>query len=224
MCLLRRGPFRGAVRLMAMAFSGRAPSGRLQVGLRAFGIVVASALVVLWAASGTQRERPILAGDLPAAVRALEANAAAHPDDPDAAQALAGAYLDAQQPGLAVGLLEGAPEAVRADLRTRHLYARALLEEGRNDDALAAESRVVGACMPPEERAASVDATASHGVDATQKEVPRGCDALLLGQALRRESILRELVALGVEDTRAHPEQSFVAYQNATREARVALY
>jgi hypothetical protein len=188
-------------------------SGRRNVGLRAFGIVVGSALAILWATSGTQRERPILAslgGEAAEVVKAREADAAAHPDDPDALQALARVYLDAGQPGLAVSLVEAAPAAVRADPRTRHLYARALLDQGRNDDALAAESRVVGACMP--------------GADRPSKAEASGCDALLLGQALRRESILRELVARGVEDTRAHPEESLVAYQNATLEARVAFY
>ena len=41
--------------------------------------------------------------------------------------------------------------------------------------------------------------------------------------ATRRADILRELVSLGVEDAQAHPEMSLVAYQNATREARIAV-
>jgi len=49
------------------------------------------------------------------------------------------------------------------------------------------------------------------------------CDAVLLASAMRRTDILRELVALGVEDAQAHPEMSLVAYQNATREARVMV-
>jgi hypothetical protein len=40
---------------------------------------------------------------------------------------------------------------------------------------------------------------------------------------MRRTDILHELVALGVEDAQAHPEMSLVAYQNATREARVMV-
>jgi hypothetical protein len=173
--------------------------------------VVASVLGVLWASSGTQRERPVLSGVGVAAVRvqALEAATAAHPGDAQSLRDLAQAYLDAQQSGLAVGLLEAAPAEVRADPRTRHLYARALLDQGRNDDALVAEASVVSACMAR--------------VSATSGEAPP-CDALLLGQALRRDAILRELVAMGVEDTRANPEQSYVAYQNATREARVAAF
>jgi hypothetical protein len=189
------------------------------VGVRAFGIAVASILAVLWATSGTQRERPLLgvggAGDDgPAAaarrVGAFEASAAAHPDDPEALRSLVQAYLEATQPGLALGVLEAAPAAVRAEPRTEHLYARALLDQGRNDDALAAESRVVGACMPI--------------ADGAPAAAQRGCDGVLLASALRRTAILKELVALGVTDTLAQPEASLVAYQNATREARVTTF
>ena len=183
------------------------------MGLRAFGIAVASALAILWATSGTQRERALLSDGPGAAdrVRACEASAAAHPDDPEAARALAQAYLDASQPGLALGVLEALPAALRDDPRTGHLYARALLDQGRNDAALAVEANVVASCMPVADR----EPTVGSGP---------GCDALLLASAVRRASILKELVALGVEDTRAQPEESFVAYQNATREARVTAF
>jgi hypothetical protein len=190
-----------------------APGGII-VGLRAFGIAVASALAILWATSGTQRERALLSDGSGAAadrVRACEANAAAHPDDPEAARELAQAYLDASQPGLALGVLEALPAALRSDPRTEHLYARALLDQGRNDAALAVEANVVASCMPVADR------------PPTAMSEP-GCDALLLASAVRRASILKELVALGVEDTRAQPEESFVAYQNATREARVTAF
>jgi hypothetical protein len=204
--------------------------GGAKVGLRAFGIAVASALALLWATSGTQRERPLLGGltdDVAGLVRAREADAAAHPDDPQALRALAQVYLDAQQSGLAVAALESAPASVRADPRTGHLYARALLDQGRNDDALAAEADVVTTCWPDvttsvPEAAAQSAGPSKHADHADHAD--GACDALLLVQALRREAILHELVALGVEDTRAHPEESFVAYQNATREARVAAF
>jgi hypothetical protein len=184
------------------------------VGLRAFGIAVASAFVILWATSGTQRERALLSdgvGGAAARVRACEASAASHPDDPESTRGLAQAYLDASQSGLALGVLEAAPAAQRADPRTQHLYARALLDQGRNDGALAAERSVVASCMPLADRALASAAAP-------------GCDALLLASAVRRATILAELVAHGVEDTRAQPEESFVAYQNATREARVTTF
>ncbi|HTB75989.1 MAG TPA: hypothetical protein VK762_22220 [Polyangiaceae bacterium] len=189
----------------------------MNVGLRAFGIAVASALALLWATSGTQRERPLLS-DGPSEgaerVRACEASAAARPDDPAAARALVQAYLDVSQPGLALGVLEALPAPTRGDPRTQHLYARAWLDQGRNDRALAAESSVVDACMPVADRAPTAPSEVSGS----------GCDAVLLASAVRRAAILKELVALGVEDTRAQPEESFVAYQNATREARVTTF
>jgi hypothetical protein len=50
-----------------------------------------------------------------------------------------------------------------------------------------------------------------------------GCDSFLLASAMRRTDILRALVSLGVEDAEAHPEAMLIAYQNATREARVMV-
>jgi hypothetical protein len=175
--------------------------------MRTFGIAVALAVGLLWATSGTQRERALLVpGAAPSLVqlRASEANAAAHPDDAEATRSLAQAYLDGEQPGFALGVIEAAPAPTRRDPRTRHLEARALLELGRNDGALAAESSVVAACAAPADSAA--------------------CTPLLVVSAQRRVAILEEMLALGVEDTRAHPEASFVAYQNATREARVTAF
>jgi hypothetical protein len=181
---------------------------------------VASVVVALWATSGTQRERPLL-GAVSPELRVREADAAAHPGDPVALRALAQAYLDAQQPGLALAALEGAPPALHKDPRWGHLYARALLDQGRNDAALEAEASVVDACMPALD--ARVASAASLGAAASGPGAS-GCDALLLGSALRRAAILKEMVARGIEDTVAHPEASFVAYQNATREARVSVF
>jgi hypothetical protein len=175
--------------------------------MRAFGIAVALAVGLLWATSGTQRERALLTSGAPpslAQLRTCEANAAAHPDDAEATRSLVQAYLDEQQPGFALGVIEAAPAVTRGDPRTGHLEARALLELGRNDAALAAESRVVAACAAPADSAT--------------------CTPVLVVSAQRRVAILEEMLALGVEDTRAHPEASLVAYQNATREARVTTF
>jgi hypothetical protein len=177
------------------------------MGLGTYGVALLSAVVALWVASGTQREKPILTGLAPESVRTLEALAAGHPGDVDATRALAQAYADQRQPGLAVVLCERAPAGMWADMRLRHLCARALVDEGRNEEALAIESDVVSTCRPLMEGA----------------HAPAGCDLVVLASAMRRAEILRELVTLGVEDTQAHPEASLVAYQNATREARVIL-
>ena len=173
------------------------------------GRVVCGAVLVaaaaLWVASGTQRERPVLAAtgsvDASARIGRLEADVATHPDDDAKLRALGQAYLDARAPGLAIALLERSSDDLRTRPKVEHLYARALLEEGRASDALSVEREVLHTC------------TMADGI----------CDAWLVASARRRADILEELVGLGVNDARAEPEATAVAYTNATREARLAL-
>jgi predicted Zn-dependent protease len=170
------------------------------MGLRAWNVAVLVAVVGLWLASGTQKEKPVLSNATSDAVRSLEADAAAQPNDPVRVLELARAYLDSHASGHAVALIESSPASVRADAKVEHLYARALVDQGRNQDALAAERNVLKKC--------SVD---------------DGCDSFLLASATRRAEILQSLVNLGVEDSLAQPEASAVAYHAATREARVVF-
>jgi predicted Zn-dependent protease len=156
-------------------------------------------------ASGAEREHAVLSpigeASNTAAMAGLEAAVAASPSDDAKVRALAQAYLDARAPGLAVALIERAPRAVREATQVRHVYARALIDEGQAQEALAVEEDVLRTC------------TMADGI----------CDAWLIASARRRADILTELVGLGVEDARAEPEASAVAYQNATREARIAV-
>ena len=180
--------------------------------LKVWNGVVLGAVAALWLASGTQREKPVLAEARTDEVRALEARVAATPADATEARQLAQAYLDARAPGLALSVIESAPVAVRNDPAVEHLYARALLDQGRAIDALAAEQRVLARCsVPGEER----EQGGADGMTA--------CDTWLIASATRRADILAQLVQLGVEDANAHPEVSAVAYHNATREARLAV-
>jgi len=175
------------------------------MGVGGWSAVVFSAAAGLWLASGTEREKPVLSVAPLSEVQHLEADVAAHPLDPRPLRELAQAYLDARSPGLAMSLIEHAPAATRREPRVEHTYARALLDQGRAEEALATEHHVLDAC------AASED-----GRDV--------CDAWLIASATRRADILRELVQLGVEDAQAHPEASAIAYHNATREARLANF
>ena len=169
------------------------------------GIAVASTLL---AAGAVQREHALLAGPFADVVRDREAHAGVRPGDPGANRALAQAYLDVEQPGFAVALLRDTPaDRDPEEILTRHLFGRALIDQGRAEDALAVEEGVVAACAP----------LAEGG------EAAPGCDATLLASALRRVDILRELAALGVTDVRALPEASFIAYRNATREVRATV-
>ena len=170
------------------------------MSLRACAAVL-MAVAGLWLASGTQRERPLVAQAKTDAVRVLETEVAAHPSDVVGLQKLAQAYLDAHSPGLAVSMLESAPTDVRDNTKVEHLYARALVAQGRNQDALVAERRVLAKCS----------LETAH------------CDSYLVASAQHRADILQELVNMGVDDAQANPEASRVAYQNATREARVAI-
>src|SRR5262245_14619449 len=106
------------------------------MGLRATSGVVLAAVASIWLASGTQREKPILNEDQAAKVGALEANVASNPTDPSAIRGLAQAYLEARAPGLALSVIETSPTSVRRDPTVEHLYARALLDQGRAVDAL----------------------------------------------------------------------------------------
>jgi hypothetical protein len=166
-----------------------------------------SAAATLWLMSGPEREKAVLATVEPEAIQTLERGAASRADDPEAIRLLAQAYLDVRQPGLAVTLVEQSRPRVREDARVQHVYARALIDQGRSEDALAAEGCVLAACRPLAEAGTPVV----------------GCDAVLFASATRRWGILSELVALGVHDAQAQPEVALVAYQNATREARVMV-
>ncbi|MEO8874867.1 MAG: hypothetical protein ABI461_04700 [Polyangiaceae bacterium] len=178
--------------------------------LRAYSAGILTAVGFLWLASGVEREHTVLGlGLAPAqqteAVAALEADVSAHPENARARRDLAQAYLDARAPGLALSLIEASPDGIRHQAIIDHVYARALIDEGRSADALVAEQRVLAVCDAD-------DAIASHD-----------CQTWLLVSATRRVDILEQLVSLGIEDAQAHPEASAVAYANATREARLAL-
>jgi predicted Zn-dependent protease len=163
------------------------------------------AIASLWLASGTQREKPVLDSEAhaSASVRGLEVQVSMNPADAVRRQELAQAYLDAKAPGLAIRVVESAPASARENPALEHVYARALIDQGRSTDALAAEHRVLATC----EREAS----------------ERRCDTWLILSATRRSDILRQLVDLGVDDAQAHPEASAIAYHNATREAKLAV-
>lgn len=168
--------------------------------LRTRSAVVLAALGTLWLASGTQREHKVLSDVKTGRVAGLEVAYAESDHDPTKLKELAQAYLDTSQPGLALGAIDAAPLEVRRVPQVDHVYARALLDQGRASDALVAERRVLDAC-------------ATRG----------DCEPWLLASATRRADILQELVQLGIDDAQAHPEASVIAYHNATRQATLAV-
>ncbi|MBX3205378.1 MAG: hypothetical protein KF764_09935 [Labilithrix sp.] len=175
------------------------------MGVKGWNVAVLVAIGAIWFCGTTQREKPVV-GDTThtGRVGALEASVAANPGDPHALRDLAQAYLDIRQPGMAIGSIERALPAVRSQPTVEHLYARALLDQGRSADALAAEKRVLAACADP------------------SLEVP-ACSTYLIASATRRAEIIEQLVQLGVEDANAQPEASSIAYHNATRQVSLSV-
>lgn len=168
-------------------------------GLKGWNVAILVAIGAIWFAGSTQREKRVVGGSHTDRVALLEEQAAADPSDPARVRDLAQGYLDARAPGMALACIERSPEAVRVDPTVDHLYARALLDQGRSADALAAERRVLTACSDPAALAPV-------------------CSTYLIASATRRADILEQLVTLGVEDANAHPEASSLAYHNATRQ------
>ncbi|OJY16447.1 MAG: hypothetical protein BGO98_30665 [Myxococcales bacterium 68-20] len=173
--------------------------------VKGWNVAVLVAIGAIWFCGTTQREKPVVGNaSQTGRVGALETRLAATPDDPAAVRELAQAYLDIKQPGMAIGTIERATTAVRRAPTVEHLYARALLEQGRSADALAAEKRVLATCADP------------------SIEVP-ACSTYLIASATRRAEIIEQLVQLGVEDANAQPEASSLAYYNATRQVSLSV-
>jgi hypothetical protein len=175
------------------------------MSVKGWNVAVLVAIGAIWFCGTTQREKPVV-GDASRTgpVAALETKAAGRPNDPAALRELAQAYLDIHQPGMAIGTIERATPAMRAEPTVEHLYARALLDQGRSADALAAEKRVLSMCADP------------------SIEVPT-CSTWLIASATRRAEIIEQLVQLGVEDANAQPEASSLAYHNATRQVSLSV-
>lgn len=172
------------------------------MGMKGWNVAVLLAIGAIWLCGTTQREKRVIAvnGDR---VALLEEGVAASPEDTGKLRELAQGYLDARQPGMALAAVERAPLAVRNDPTVEHLYARALLDQGRSADALAAEKRVLARCADP---------------------AGPTCSTVLIASATRRADILEQLVQLGVEDANAHPEASSLAYVNATRQVSLSVH
>ena len=174
------------------------------MSLKGWNVAVLLAIGAIWFAGTTQREKPVVGDAHANKVAGLEEAAASQPADAAKLRELAQGYLDARQPGMAIGVIERAPLAIRSEPTVDHLYARALLEQGRSADALAAEKRVLEKCADPSPNAPV-------------------CSTYLIASATRRAEIIEQLVQLGVEDANAHPEASNLAYHNATRQVGISV-
>jgi hypothetical protein len=133
----------------------------------------------------------------PADFQGLEANAALAPSAKTVA-ALAAAYLDRGQPGLATAVLEKAPREVREQPEVAQLYARALFHRGQVRDALAVARDANEACV--------------DGV---------GCAPWLMAKTTRQVAFFEQVVAAGIDDPSTNPDATKAAYDRSAREVRL---
>lgn len=128
---------------------------------------------------------------------ALEARVAHHPEAGSVA-ALAGAYLDRDQPGLATAVIEKAPRAVRERPEVAIQNARALFLRGHAREALAV--------------ARDADDICADGAN---------CAAWLMAKTSRQVAFLEQMVAAGIEDPTENPAATRAAYERSAHEVRI---
>lgn len=150
--------------------------------------------------SGTaHRATPLLEADVRAAgadLTSLEIQASTAPSSP-VVVALASAYLDRDQPGLAAAVIEHAPRDLRIRPEVALLRARTLFHRGLSREALAVAREADVACAET------------------------SCPAWLGARTARQLAFFEEVVAAGVDDALADPVATRAAYERSTREVRL---
>ncbi len=139
---------------------------------------------------------PVLSEPLAAEAQKLEAEAA-HAPTAQNLTALANAYLDRHQSGLALSVIERYPSLSSAELKETH--ARALFAQGEGQKALNMLHGLTNACE---------DGTAV-------------CPNWLLAKTLREQAFLEEMVGSGIEDPARDPIATRQAYERSNREVRL---
>ncbi|MFO0756746.1 MAG: hypothetical protein U0359_09655 [Byssovorax sp.] len=136
-------------------------------------------------------------GVAPADFAGLEASAAQAPTVRSVV-ALANAYLDRDQPGLASAVLEKAPREVLSRPEVGEVLARALFHRGRAREALAAARSANEACL----------------------DAP-SCAPWLMSKTTRQVAFFEQVVAAGIDDPLTDPEGTMVAYERSSHEVRL---
>jgi len=128
---------------------------------------------------------------------ALEAEVAASPEL-DGVSRLAAAYLDRNQPGLAIAAIERAPAAAQDAPALSLLRSRALF----------------GMAQP-------VEALAVLDAGRERCRVGEQCPDWLVARLHRNHAFVEAVVAAGIEDPARDPEATMQAYRSSTREVRL---
>jgi len=171
-----------------------------------FGMLLANGLVIgamgwMAALGGLEiRAREILPNKpIPGVVSTdlgqLEAEVA-HAPSARAISALASAYLDRNQPGLAAAVIERAPREMREQPEVAHVLARTLFRRGQARQALAVARAAGDVCAESE-----------------------ACAPWILAKTARQVAFLEQVVAAGIDDPETDPAAVTAAYHRSTREA-----
>jgi predicted Zn-dependent protease len=141
---------------------------------------------------------PHRAGPASTALTELEGQAARTPANAPSVAALATAYLDRDQPGLATAVIEKAPRQVRERPEVAVLYARALFHRGHTREALAVARDAGDLCA----------------------DSP-SCPTWLVAKTARQVAFLEQVVAAGIDDPLDDPGATRAAYERSAREVRL---
>ncbi len=136
-------------------------------------------------------------GAAPADFQGLEAQAALSPSA-GSVVALAAAYLERGQPGLATAAIESAPRDLQQRPEVAQLRARALFHRGHVRDALAVARDARDACA---------DGAA--------------CAPWLVAKTTRQVAFFEQVVAAGIEDPSANPDATLAAYDRSSHAVRL---
>lgn len=146
-------------------------------------------------------ETAVVAG-LPAAdLGVLERNASISPTR-ESVSALAVAYLDRGQPGLASAVLDKAPSDVRQAPEVAHLRARTLYQRGLAREALAVAREAETVCAGGSAAIAP-------------------CPSWLAAKTARQIAFFQEIVDAGIEDPSADPGATKAAYERSASAVRL---
>ena len=142
-------------------------------------------------------KRTQVEGAAPADFQGLEARAALSPSA-GSVVALAAAYLDRGQPGLASAVIEKAPRDLQQRPEIAQLRARALFHRGHVRNALAVARDARDSC-----------------VDGAT------CAPWLVAKTTRQVAFFEQVVAAGIEDPSTNPDATLAAYDRSSHAVRL---
>lgn len=180
------------------------------------GLKVNAAIILLamgiWGSLVAFEPRPAMANDPQRArLAALEDAFARDPHDLASARSLANGYLQIDEPSLALATIRAADPALLRDPLLLHQLSQAYEGVGRMEDALATAGQAIAGCE-----------NAMRYAEALDGAVDFGCSARVHAMLAMHYDAVERLERWGVTNPRSEPARTRLAYDLATRPARLA--